>query len=222
MLLTVDHISREQSHGTEATLKKAIRLLEYAATFPNATIVYYPSDMVLMSNVDGSYNSELNACSRAAAFHYLGRLNDPDFINGPIECLTTIIPTVVASAAETEYASLFIGGKSLLPLRYTLDDMNCIQPSTVIITDNVAAQNIANNTCKQRRSKSMDMRYHWIRDRVKLKDFKIVWRPGSDSIADYLTKTQPVAMVLKMRKFFVKDVPPVFPTSQAKRHHFPA
>ena len=222
MLLTVDHISREQSHGTEATLKKAIRLLEYAATFPNATIVYYPSDMVLMSNVDGSYNSELNACSRAAAFHYLGRLNDPDFINGPIECLTTIIPTVVASAAETEYASLFIGGKSLLPLRYTLDDMNCIQPSTVIITDNVAAQNIANNTCKQRRSKSMDMRYHWIRDRVKLKDFKIVWRPGSDSIADYLTKTQPVAMVLKMRKFFVKDVPPAFPTSQAKRHHFPA
>ena len=220
MLLTVDHISREQSHGTQETLKKAIRLLEYAATFPDATIVYYPSDMILMSNVDGSYNSELNAGSRAAAFHYLGRLNDPTFVNGPIECLTTIIPTVVASAAETEYASLFIGGKSLLPLRYTLDDMDCIQPPTVIITDNAAAQGIANNTCKQRRSKSMDMRYHWIRDRVKLQDFKIVWRPGAESIADYLTKTQPVAMVLKMRKFFVKDTPPAFPTSSAKRQYF--
>ena len=39
MLLTVDHISREQTHGTQATLQKAIRLLEYAATFPDATIM---------------------------------------------------------------------------------------------------------------------------------------------------------------------------------------
>ena len=98
--------------------------------------------------------------------------------------------------------------------------MNCPQPSTVIITDNVAAQSIANNTCKQRRSKSMDMRYHWIRDRVKLQDFKIVWRPGVESIADYLTKTQPVTTVLKMRKYYVKDCKPTFPPSRSKQHYF--
>jgi hypothetical protein len=212
----VDHISMEQTHGTQRTMAKAIRLLEYGATFPDATIVYYPSDMVLKSNVDGSYNSEPGAKSRTAAFNYLGRTNEPDFINGPIECISTLIPTVVASAAETEYASLFIGGKSLLPLRHTLLDMNCIQPATQIITDNIAAKGIATNTCKQRRSKSMDMRYHWIRDRVELKDFDIVWRPGSESIADYLTKTQPVAMVLKMRKYFVKSCAPTFKTTRAK------
>lgn len=217
----VDHISMEQSNGTERTMQKAIRLLEYGATFPDATIVYYPSDMVLKCNVDGSYNSEPDARSRAGAFIYCGRTNDPNFINGPIDCISTLIPTVVSSAAETEYASLFIGGKALLPLRYTLLDMNCIQPPTEIITDNVAAQGIATNTCKQRRSKSMDMRYHWIRDRVGLKDFTIVWRPGSESIADYLTKTQPVAMVLKMRKFFVKDCLPTFATTKAKRQYFP-
>lgn len=217
MLLGVDHISREQSKGTQETMSKATRLLEYAATFPDATIVYYPSDMVLIGNVDGSYNSEPEARSRAALFTYLGRTTDPNFVNGPIECLTTIIPTVVSSAAETEYASLFIGGKALLPLRYNLLDMDCIQPPTVLITDNVAAKGIATNTCKQRRSKSMDMRYHWIRDRVELKDFEIAWRPGSDSIADYLTKIQPVSMVLKMRHFFVKPAEPAFKTSAAKR-----
>ena len=222
MLLAVDHISREQNNATETTMQRAIRLLEYAATFPNATIVYYPSDMILMSNVDGSYNSEPDARSRAAAFHYLGRLNDPDFINGPIECLTGILPTVVASAAETEYASLFIGGKSLLPLRYTLADLQCPQPSTVIVTDNIAAQSIANNTCKQRRSKSIDMRYHWIRDRVNQKDFKIIWRPGDDSIADFLTKTQPGAKVLQMRHYYVKTCPPTFPVPQGKRKYLAA
>jgi hypothetical protein len=63
----------------------------------------------------------------------------------------------------------------------------------------------------------MDMRYHWIRDRVALKDFEITWRPGSDSIADFLTKIQPVTMVLKMRHFFVKPAEPTFPVSTAKR-----
>lgn len=210
MLLAVDHISREQLNGTEATLSKVKRLMEYAATFPDATIVYYPSDMVLIGNVDGSYNSEPGAKSRAALFSHLGRTNDPSFVNGPLECLTTLIPTIVTSAAETEYASLFIGGKALLPIRYNLLDMDCIQPPTKLITDNSAAESIATKTCKQRRSKSMDIRYHWIRDRVSLKDFEIEWQPGSESIADYLTKVQPVAMVLKMRRFFVKNVEPTF------------
>lgn len=210
MLLAVDHISREQLKGTEETLSKVKRLIEYAATFPDATIIYYPSDMVLIGNVDGSYNSEPGAKSRAALFSYLGRTNEPSFINGPLQCFTTLIPTIVTSAAETEYASLFMGGKELLPLRYNLDDMDCIQGPTKIITDNSAAESIATKTCKQRRSKSMDIRYHWIRDRVALKDFEIEWQPGSESIADYLTKVQPVAMVLKMRRFFVKNVEPTF------------
>ena len=216
----IDHVSMEQTHGTQRTMDKALRLLAYGATFPNATIVYYPSDMILKSNVDGSYNSESDGRSRAAVFSYCGRSADPSFVNGPIECISTVIPTVVASAAETEYASLFVGGKSLLPLRYTLLDMNCIQPPTEIITDNVAAKGIATNTCKQRRSKSIDMRYHWIRDRVGLKDFVITWRPGSESIADYLTKTQPVATVLRMRKFFVKECLPTFRTSRATSDFF--
>ena len=214
----IDHIAMEQTHGTQRTMEKAMRLLAYGATFPDATIVYYPSDMVLMVNVDGSYNSEPGCQSRAAVFSHCGRSLDPSFINGPIECISTLIPTIVASAAETEYASLFIGGKAALPLRYTLLDMNCIQPPTPITTDNMAARGIATNTCKQRRSKSMDMRYHWIRDRVGLKDFEIIWRPGSESIADYLTKTQPVAMVLKMRKFYVKECAPAFKTSRSTKH----
>ena len=33
--------------------------------------------------------------------------------------------------------------------------------------------------------------------------------------------TRPVAMVLKMRKFFVKDCLPTFATTKAKRQYFP-
>ena len=219
MMTAVNRISSQQAKATENTKAAAIRLLEYAATFPNATLVYYPSDMILYIDGDASYNSESEARSRAGVFFYLGNANDPTFkfINGPIDCISTIIPTVVSSASEAEYATCFIAGKQGLCYRYTLDDINCIQPVTHIITDNKTDMGIATKTCKQKRSKAIDMRYHWIRDRVSLKDFNIVWRAGKDSIADYLTKPHPVPHTLHMRKYFVKHEIPTFSTTKARR-----
>lgn len=219
MMTSVNRISSQQANATENTKAAAIRLLQYAATFPDATLVYYPSDMILYIDADASYNSESEARSRAGVFFYLGKATDPnlEFTNGPIDCISTIIPTVVSAASEAEYATCFIAGKQGLCYRYTLNDIDCIQPITQIITDNKTAKGIATKTCKQKRSKAIDMRYHWIRDRVALKDFNIVWRAGKHSIADYLTKPHPVPHTLHMRKYFVKQTMPTFTTTKARR-----
>ena len=37
----------------------------------------------------------------------------------------------------------------------------------------------------------MDMRYHWLRDRVKQKQFDVQWCQGHTNISDYLTKDLP-------------------------------
>jgi hypothetical protein len=34
----------------------------------------------------------------------------------------------------------------------------------------------------------MDMRYHWLADRVCRKQFDFYWRPGRDNLADYHTR----------------------------------
>ena len=34
----------------------------------------------------------------------------------------------------------------------------------------------------------MDMRFYWIRDRVRQGHFLISWRKGADNLADYFTK----------------------------------
>ena len=219
MMTSVNRISSQQAHATENTKAAAIRLLQYAATFPDAVLVYYPSDMILYIDADASYNSESGARSRAGVFFYLGNAKDPnfEFTNGPIDCISTIIPTVVSAASEAEYATCFIAGKQGLCYRYTLNDIDCIQPATQIITDNKTAKGIATKTCKQKRSKAIDMRYHWIRDRVSLKDFDIIWRAGKHSIADFLTKPHPVPHTLHMRKYFVKHTMPTFSTTKARR-----
>ena len=50
-----------------------------------------------------------------------------------------------------------------------------------------------------------------------MKDFIIVWQPGETSIADYMTKTQPVSNVLDMRNFFVAHEEPTFPPTIARQ-----
>jgi hypothetical protein len=34
----------------------------------------------------------------------------------------------------------------------------------------------------------MDMRYHWLTDRVRQKQFDVYWRPGRDNLGNYHTK----------------------------------
>jgi hypothetical protein len=42
------------------------------------------------------------------------------------------------------------------------------------------------------------MRYHWIRDQVRLGNFTIIWQPGAINLADLFTKAHPVHHHLDM------------------------
>lgn len=206
MLTAINKLSSAQARPTEAVAVARDRFLQYAASHPNAIIQYKASDMRYVIHSDGSHLSERNATSRAGGFGFLtnnGEENDMN-INGAVECISKIIPSVTASVCETEYAAQFINGQSAEGIRNTLSDLGYPQQATTIVADNKCAVGLANNTMKQRRSKSIDMQYHWIRDRVAKNHFKITWKPGAVNFADYFTKSHPVHHCRKMRHFFVK------------------
>ena len=94
----------------------------------------------------------------------------------------------MASAAEAEVAALFNNAQEAVAIRTTLGEMGHPQPATPIKTDNSAATGIANGTIKQRRSKAIDMRFCWLKDRVEQDQFKVCWDAGSNNIADYPTE----------------------------------
>ena len=62
------------------------------------------------------------------------------------------------------------------------------QPPTPVQVDNSTACRIANDNIKLQRSKAIDMRFYWVRDRVDQNQFKVYWRPGKTNLADYVTK----------------------------------
>ena len=210
MLRAINRIGSMQSAATQSVDAAVQRFLQYAGTHPDAGITYYASDMTLFGHTDGSYLSELHARSRAGGFFFLSSHQPdgaPPLVNGSILCVSKIFDVVLASAAETEYGSVFVGCQEIVPIRYTLEDLGYPQGATTIQCDNKCAVGLANKTVKERMSKAVDMRFHWIRDRVKQKQFNIMWRRGTDNLADYFTKKHPLRHFRNMRAFFVTDPP---------------
>jgi hypothetical protein len=54
--------------------------------------------------------------------------------------------------------------------------------------DNTTATGYNNGTIKQKRTNAIDMRFYWIKDRVKQGQFNVYWGPGYQNLADYFTK----------------------------------
>ena len=66
--------------------------------------------------------------------------------------------------------------------------MGHAQPRTPIQTDNSTAKGIINNTVQPKRTKAMDMRFHWLCDRTLQEQLRFYWRSGKLNFADYYTK----------------------------------
>ena len=88
----------------------------------------------------------------------------------------------MASAAEAEYGALFLNVKAAVQIRTTLIEMHHPQPTTPIQVENSTALVIANKSIKQKRSKAMDMRFHWIQDRIIQEHFNVFWKPGPTNL----------------------------------------
>jgi hypothetical protein len=170
LLTAIGELATEQSEGTKTTMDKLSQLLNYCATHPNATVRFTASDMILAVESDASYLSIIKARSRAAGYFYLTNAPSTPTAelkpNGAVHVLCHIMREVLSSAAEAELGALFHNGKEACPLRIALEEMGHPQPATPMATDNNTASGIATDTVKQKRSKAIDMRFYWIRDRV--------------------------------------------------------
>jgi hypothetical protein len=178
MLVTLSALASYQSKGMQQTADDAVKFLNYCATHPDAILQYKQSDMVLMVHSDASYLSESKARSRAGGFFYMGNNQKDAPHNGAILATTTIMKSVLSSAAEAEIGALFENCKKATILRTTLEEMGWPQAATPMQTDNSTACEIANDPIKQQRSRAIDMRFYWVRDHTKQGHFDIFWHPG--------------------------------------------
>ena len=111
ILHSLSVLSKKQDAPTSKTVRQFREFLDYMATYPDATIRYYTSDMVLNTHSDASYLTASKGRSRAGGQYFLGsipNLQEPIQLNGPIHSLGTILRIIAASAAGAELGALFL------------------------------------------------------------------------------------------------------------------
>jgi len=143
-LVALSAIAAHQAYATVATEQAVHLLLDYVATYPADGIVYRSSDMVLCAHADAGFLNETNSRSHPGAHIFLSE-NDPfPRFNGAILSIAQIIKFVMASAAKSELAALFVMAREMIPHMQTLIALGWPQPKTPIQTDNSTAVGITN------------------------------------------------------------------------------
>jgi hypothetical protein len=206
ILTALSAIATEQANPTEQTLAKVKQLLDYCATQDDAIIEYSASKMILTVHSDAGYCNEKNSRSRAGGHFYLSNGENDAPNNGAILTLATIIKAVMSSAAEAELAAVYLNAREAVYLRQILTEIGHPQPRTPIQTDNSTAEGVINHKIQPRRTKAMDMRFHWLRDREAQGQFKIYWRSGKTNLADYFTKHHPPLHHVNIRAEFLSKI----------------
>eukprot|EP00804_Cyclotella_cryptica_P020437 CCRYP_014425-RA/>CCRYP_014425-RA protein AED:0.04 eAED:0.02 QI:0/0/0/1/1/1/2/0/1218 len=180
-----------------------------------------------------TYGSKQQLCATADTSPALGKLQKPLYKkslgragghfflsendhypnnNGAVLTIAQIIKTVMSSAAEAELGALYINAREVIPLRHLLLEMGHPQPPTPIQTDNSTALGVVNNTIQPKRTKAMDMRFHWLRCRTNQKHFRPYWHAGATNLADYVTKHHPAIHHQAVRPLFLTTDPPTLST----------
>ena len=136
---------------------------------------------------------------RVGGCHYLRNKPDSDTLlnkqknmnNIPIHVESSILKHAMGVVSKTYIAEAYVNARKGIEHRITRIEMNHMQHYTPLEIDNTIATGILIKQLVPRRSKVIDVKFHWLRDRENQKQFNMCWKPGKKNLADYFTKHHP-------------------------------
>jgi hypothetical protein len=107
---------------------------------------------------------------------------------------------VALSTCEVEYVAASSTICEAIWLRNLLKELEHPQEEpTMIYVDNQLAINLAKNPIQHGRSKHIDTRFHFLRDRVKQKTIELQYCHTTEQVADIFTKPLSSAIFTRLR-----------------------
>ena len=203
LLCPISAIALQAAKPTKDTMEQMLQLLDYIETQEEVVLIYSASDMKLAIHSDASYLSEPQARIRAGGHFFHSNKATIPANNGAVLNIAHIIKHVMTSATKEELAALYIMAREAVYIIIVLMEMGHKQPATPLQTDNATAEAVYNGKIQPKRTKAMDMKFHWLRDRKCQEQFRIYWRPSKSNYADYWTKHHPATHHKHTRKEFL-------------------
>ena len=116
MLPDLNDIGNKQTRSTEETYDQTQKLMNYAATYPDAFVRLYASDMILRISTDASYLVLSKVRSQLVGYIYMGNTTKCKALNSVILIVCKTIKHDASSVAEAETGATFHNAHTSVPI----------------------------------------------------------------------------------------------------------
>jgi hypothetical protein len=97
-------------------------------------------------------------------------------------------PVIALSSTEAEYVTVTSAAQEALWFQSLLKELGYIQETVIINEDNEACINLANNPQEYKRTRHIQVKYHFIRSLVQDNKIQLKYCKTQDQLADIFTK----------------------------------
>lgn len=182
ILHTVSKLSQRNTdpHSEDETAAKHV--LRYLSATVDLKITYSKSGEQVMGFADADWANDLSDRKSYSGYAF--------FLGGSAFSWTSAKQSVVAmSSTEAEYVALSTAAKEAVYLRRLLLEIGwSLDGPITICGDNISSHHIAKNPVHHKRTKHIDIKYHFVREKVECNEIILEYVPTDKNVADVLTK----------------------------------
>lgn len=193
MAFAVQRLGRHvQASGDDhwRAVKRALRYLKGTRTLG---LKYINSMGALLCFCDADYGEDLDTRRSTTAYVFM-------LSGGAVSWASRLQPTVALSSTEAEYMATSSAVQEAVYMRRLFFDLGFEQVEpTKVHQDNQGCIALSNNPIYHKRTKHIDVRFHYIREKVESHEVELVHVPTERQLADLLTKPLPRVRLAMLR-----------------------
>lgn len=189
--ICVNILSRYTNKNNKELWQCLKRVMRYLKGTVDLKLTYKQCNYnnILSGYVDSDWGGG-DASDRKSTTGYLFKLYDKCTITWNTKRQTS----VAASSTEAEYMALYEAVREALWLKSLAASVNvCVVSPITIYEDNNSCINIANNPTNHKRTKHIDIKYHFSREQIEKNIVRLCYIPTGEQLADAFTKPLPAA-----------------------------
>lgn len=196
LCISLNILSKYQSKSNKELWQSLKRVLRYIKGTIEIKLIYKRCDFVekLIGYVDADWATD--ETDRRSTTGYVFKMFD----NCTVTWNTKRQSSVAASSTEAEYMALFEAVKEALWLKSLLKGIQIqILHPIILFEDNQSCIAIATNPTNHKRSKHIDIKYHFTREQVENKMICLKYVSTGNQEADLFTKSLPAPRFKELR-----------------------
>lgn len=181
IMTAVGVVSRYLASPKTIHCKMVRQIFYYLRHFPDKALVYKKDqDPKLHGYCDASWANNEDYSS-ISGFAFL-------FGSSLVSWSSKKQPVIALSSTEAEYVTVTSAAQEALWFQYLLREIGYNQDTVIIHEDNEACINLSKNPQEYKRTRHIQVKYHFIRSLVKANKIKLQYCNTKNQLADILTK----------------------------------